>query len=410
MRILCVFSQYNYGVPARGEGYEYTNFLPALRQLGHQITFFESGVRACYQDFRQLNESLLRTVERVRPDVVFAVQTHFEIWLETWKIIRDSGIAATLNWATDDSWKYAQFSHLVAPAFTAFATTYPSIYERYRRDGHGNVFLSQWAANAAGFQPPQPGASCRYQISFVGTCYGERPKRIQSLRRRGIQVECFGHGWPNGPVAAAGIPRIIQDSAISLNLAGGASIWKMSGSKADRQIKGRTFEVPGSGGFLLTEWAEGLERYYQPGEEVAVFHDDREMADRIDYYLSHLAERDRIARAGYERTRRQHTYEARFTELLSFVDAQREQAPARARREPSGIDWEAFNRAAARHTLPPRLRMTKNALSSLCAGVWGSVRGPRAARRLVFELSWRLVGAKTYSSAGLPGRMFYKES
>jgi hypothetical protein len=28
----------------------------------------------------------------------------------------------------------------------------------------------------------------------------------------------------------------------------------------------------------------------------------------------------------------------------------------------------------------------------------------------VFELSWRLVGARTYSADGWPGRMFYKES
>lgn len=409
MRILCVFSQFNYGVPARGEGYEYTNFLPALRQLGHQVTLFESGVRACYQDFPQMNASLLRTVERVRPDVVLAVQTHFEIWLETWKIIRDSGIAATVNWATDDSWKYAQFSHLVAPAFTAFATTYPSIYERYRRDGHANVFLTQWAANSAAFQPPQPGVRCRYPVSFVGTSYGDRPKRIETLRRRGIQVECFGHGWPNGPVAASEIPRIIQNSVISLNLADAPSIWKMRG-QFDRQIKARTFEVPGSGGFLLTEWTEGLERYYQPGKEVAAFRGDRELADQTNYYLSHLTERDTIADAGYERTQREHTYEARFPELLNFVVAEREQALARTNKEHSGIDWAAFNRAAARHTLPPRLRMTKNALSWLCSRVWGPVRGPRAARRLVFELSWRIVGAKTYSSAGLPGRMFYKES
>lgn len=180
--------------------------------------------------------------------------------------------------------------------------------------------------------------------------------------------------------------------------------------QSDRQIKARTFEAPGSGGFLMTEWAEGLESYYQPGKEVVVFRDDRELADQTDYYLSHLAERDRIADAGYERTRREHTYEARFADLLRFVLARREQTSAGARGDPSGIDWAAFNRAAARHTLPPRLRMTKNALSSLCARVWGPVRGPRAARRLVFELSWRLVGAKTYSSAGLPGRMFYKES
>ena len=45
MRILCVFGRHNYGDPARGEGVEYTHFLPALRTLGHEVEFFESFSR-----------------------------------------------------------------------------------------------------------------------------------------------------------------------------------------------------------------------------------------------------------------------------------------------------------------------------------------------------------------------------
>jgi hypothetical protein len=33
-----------------------------------------------------------------------------------------------------------------------------------------------------------------------------------------------------------------------------------------------------------------------------------------------------------------------------------------------------------------------------------------AARRFVFELSWRFAGARTYSASGWAGRMFYRES
>jgi hypothetical protein len=29
---------------------------------------------------------------------------------------------------------------------------------------------------------------------------------------------------------------------------------------------------------------------------------------------------------------------------------------------------------------------------------------------MIFELSWRFAGARTYAAAGWPGRMFYKES
>jgi spore maturation protein CgeB len=105
MKILCVFGQHNYGDPTRGEGYEYTNFIPALHRLGHDVQFLESWNRTCYRNFRELNEALLHIVDESRPDVLLSVMFTYEIWTETWEILRDAGISATINWTTDDSWK-----------------------------------------------------------------------------------------------------------------------------------------------------------------------------------------------------------------------------------------------------------------------------------------------------------------
>ena len=38
-----------------------------------------------------------------------------------------------------------------------------------------------------------------------------------------------------------------------------------------KQIKGRNFEIPGCGGFLLTDYVPGLERYFQIGEEIVCY-------------------------------------------------------------------------------------------------------------------------------------------
>jgi len=411
MRVLCVFGQHNYGNPNRGEGYEYTNFIQTLRRLGHEVLFLESWDRGCYSDFRELNRALLHTVEQNHPDVVFAVLTHYEIWLETWEILRDAGIAAIVNWTTDDSWKYAQFSRLVAPAFHAFTTTYPAIYARYQRDGISHVLLTQWAANAASLQPPLPAAECEYPVSFVGTAHGKRRAWVDALHQRGIEVACFGHGWPNGPVAAAAIPQIIRNSVISLNFANSARVWDGVVPRQTNQIKARTFEVPGAGGFLLTEWADNLERYYMPGREIEVFHNQGELADKIRYYLAHPADRDAIAWAGYERTRAEHTYDQRLPEVLEFALCQRERYFECRGVSPTGrIDWDRFEQAAQRHRMDRKLALLRRVLVAACSVLWGPMRGPRAARRLVFELSWRLAGVHTYSAAGWPGRMFYSVS
>jgi spore maturation protein CgeB len=85
------------------------------------------------------------------------------------------------------------------------------------------------------------------------------------------------------------------------------------------QIKGRNFEIPGCGGFLLTGGADNLEEYYQDGREVVIFHDDDELIDKIRYYLAHDEERSAIAQAGYERTLREHTYVHRFREIFTTM-------------------------------------------------------------------------------------------
>ncbi|MDQ7839617.1 MAG: glycosyltransferase [bacterium] len=404
---MCVFGQHNYGDRARGEGYEYANFIPALRRLGHEVIFLDSWNRNHYRTFAELNRALLCAVDKYRPEVVFSVLTHYEIWLETWEILRGSGIAATVNWATDDSWKYSQFSRLVAPAFHAFTTTCPDAYSSYQRDGISHVLLTQWAANAAGLRPPLSAGECHFSVSFVGTAYGKRRTWVDALRRRGIDVACFGHGWPHGPVAAEDIPRIIHSSVISLNFANSGRPWQGILSPLASQIKARMFEVPGAGGFLLTEWANGMEQYYEGEREVAVFRDLEEMENKIRHYLAHPAQRDAIAWAGYERTRAVHTYDQRLVQVLGFALNQHQKYLAGQGAPTFQIDWDRFEEASHRHRVNRRLMLVRRALIAACSAAWGSAIGPRAARRLVFELSWRLTGARTYSSEGWPGRMFY---
>lgn len=409
MKILCVLSEHNYGNRARGESYEHYNFIPAFRNLGHEVLFLESWDRSYYRGFGELNRTLLRMVEDQRPDVVFTAQFAYEIWLETWELLRDAGIAATVNWTTDDSWKYRQFSRLLAPAFHAFTTTYPNIYKRYQGDGIPHVVLTQWAARGDTLQPPLPASACSYQVAFVGTAHGTRARLVSSLREHGVEVTCFGYGWPNGPVAAEAIPEIIRNSVVSLNFANSALSWRGLLPQKVNQIKARTFEVPGAGGFLLTEWAEGLERFYRPGLEVAVFRTPDEMINQVLHYLRNPSERDAVAQSGYARTLAEHTYEHRLSKVLDFTLSQRDLYSKRCSHKPSGtIDWERFAQIEARHRMDTTLWAFKRMLTHFCSLGWSTTRGPRAARRVMYELNWRFAGRQVYSSAGWPGRMFYE--
>ena len=392
MKILCVFGKHQYGRPALGIGIEYAAFTSALRRLGHEAVHFESWDRSLYCDYAELNRNLLECAETENPDVLLAVQRDCEVWTETLDAIRERGIIA-ISWTTDDSWKYREVSRFIGHHYDLITTTYDYAVPQYHSDGIPHVLLTQWAANADWLQPPRPAGDCRYGISFVGAAYGTRREMVAALKGRGIAVECFGDGWPRGPVAAEEIPRIMHESRVSLNF---SDAFKQ---KARRQIKARTFEVAGAGGLLLTEYAPGLETFYKLGSEILSYKTIDELESQIRYLQADPARRDAIAWAGYQRTKAEHTYDLRLAQVLdAAIQVSRIKNDSVASREFSG----ALQRYRGTFTLRPLGKL----LAAVCSTVWGAERGQRAARRALFELSWRMLGKKTFSAEGLPGRLF----
>jgi spore maturation protein CgeB len=406
MKILCALSHYAYGNPTRGENYDYVNFLPAFRGLGHEVDFFDTGDRARYRDFADLNSALLARVMEFRPDVMFCVLMHYEIWFETLDLIRANSPVLVANWGTDDSWKFNQASRFFAKHVDLHVTTDIAAADSARVFGLSNVFLSQWAGSAENVAPPYLSRECRYDVSFVGSMYGERAEWLAALRASGIAVSCFGHGTENGVVAATEIPKIFRASRISLNFSGPGKTRLPLRAADRRQIKARTFEVPCAGGFLLTEAAPGLGRYFAIDREVATFETKQELIEKARYFLTNPEMRDRIALAGYQRTVAEHTYLNRFSLILAQLLSIRSERATKS----WTLSADALADAANCHRSRVLACWIRTPLVSMFKLIFGKERGARVARRLLFELSWRLAGATTYCAKGLPGRLFYAES
>jgi spore maturation protein CgeB len=410
VKVLCVLGKHAYGQASRGLGYEYVNFPPALRNLGFEVEVFDSLDRSSYSGFSDLNRDWLATALPYRPDMILFVLMHYEVWTETLDILKLELNATLIHWATDDSWKYRQFSRYLAPHFDVHATTSYGAVAALRRDGLRNVVQTQWAASASTLQEPLAAEQCRYPVTFIGSNYGNRAAWINALRARGVEVTCFGHGWPGGAVPAERIPEIIRSSVISLNFGDSGVVWNGWIPARSRQIKARVFEVPGSGGFLLTEPAEDLNRYFAIGQEIETFDSLDELVSKIKHYLDHASRRGEIAAAGHLRVRREHTYEERFKDLLNQAKALRRRAVQSHASGSRPDSPPALERIVRSHRTTPLLRLLRWVLLVPCIAIWGKRRGPRAARRILFELSWRLAGANTYSARGWPGRLFFRES
>lgn len=81
----------------------------------------------------------------------------------------------------------------------------------------------------------------------------------------------------------------------------------------------RCFDILGSGGFLLTNYQADFEDCYVAGEDYVYYESKQDLLDKIQYYLIHEEERSAIARNGFLRTKENHTYEHRISEILEIV-------------------------------------------------------------------------------------------
>jgi spore maturation protein CgeB len=147
---------------------------------------------------------------------------------------------------------------------------------------------------------------CQSSNSTPGYAFRRRVAKVLDRVPFGGQVKAWGK--------ALSRPTTTSEADLSET-----AVLDRPGGIYSEQIKGRNFEIPGCGGFLLTGSADNLEEYYQDGREVVIFHDDDELIDKIHYYLAHDEERSAIAQAGYERTLREHTYVHRFREIFTTM-------------------------------------------------------------------------------------------
>lgn len=127
----------------------------------------------------------------------------------------------------------------------------------------------------------------------------------------------------------------------------------------------RTFEAMSCGAMLLTRRVNnGQEVLFKEGEHYAAYQDDREMYQKIDYYLSHPAEREAIAAAGLAEVQKKHRIEQRVEEILEQVKQKPEPVAPIRRMSPVQVDREYAWLYEYWKVAEPGLRLIRNARRS----------------------------------------------
>ncbi|HEX4719331.1 MAG TPA: glycosyltransferase [Thermoleophilaceae bacterium] len=216
--------------------------------------------------------------------------------------------------------------------FDLMLSSFHHFVERFRAFGIDSEFfrlafydrvLDRLRAHGA---DPSAESARDHPVAFVGGVAPSTHGRGTSVLERAaaaLPLEIWGYG---GDELAAGsaIRARLRGQAWGLDmyevLARSEIVLNRHIDVAEGQANNmRLYEATGAGALLLTDAARGLDDLFGVGREVVTYDSAEDLIEKARHYMANDAERIAIARAGQERTLRDHTYRERMRELDAML-------------------------------------------------------------------------------------------
>jgi len=285
------------------------NFFEPLKDMGNKVIRYNYVEKLKFLGKKRMNREILQLARAKNPNYIFYITYRDEIFQKTLKKLSQEGFKV-VGWFSDDHWRFDRYSKSLAKNLFCSITTSKKAFIKYKKNNL-NVIKSQWASNPKYYHPVTTDE--KYSVSFVGQKYGPREKILEYLRNNDIKIDVFGRGWGTY-VPFEKIISVFSNSKININISASSLDPKI------KQIKGRIFEVPMCGGFLLTDYIDGLEEYFEIGKEIVCYEDEKDLINKIKHYLKNENERERIAKNGYRAALEKNTWDKRFLAIFKELN------------------------------------------------------------------------------------------
>lgn len=208
-------------------------------------------------------------------------------------------------------------------------TSFPHFLEKFSAMGIQSEYFN--LGFEEGILPKLKKTNEQYDVAFIGSFdskHGTTTELFEYASEK-VSIDFWGPG----------VNRLSEDSPIRKNHHGeiyGTMMYNVlynakiainrhidiAGNHANNM---RLYETTGVGTMLITDAKSNLATLFKPGVEVETYTSKEELVEKIEYYLKHDNEREKIAKAGHARTLADHTYKKRMAELVNILQKYTEQ-------------------------------------------------------------------------------------
>ncbi|MFA6365069.1 MAG: glycosyltransferase [Candidatus Paceibacterota bacterium] len=284
----------------------------------------------------KLNRDLLAYAKKVNPDLIF-VYHGSHIFSSTIRKLKESGFVL-FAYNNDDPFaayypKY-YWRHYLRPTkyfdhILVFRQKNVEDYKQKLGYTKASILMPDYIESRNFPIEKLPTDKYVCDVVFVGHYENDgRDDYIKELINSGIRFKLYGPNWENSPnfqyykeKLGEIRPLLLNEYNLALNSAKIALVF-LSHLNNDTYTR-RCFEIPAMKVFMLSVYTDDLNHFFEEGKEAAYFRNKEDMMSKIRYYLSHNEERARIARAGYERLKRDgHETKDRARQIIELFNNQ----------------------------------------------------------------------------------------
>lgn len=267
---------------------------------------------------RLMNAAFVQTVAEKRPDLVFFLKGE-TISAAALREVKERFKPLLVQWYPDGPFNVAvknatRESIASIPLFDIYYIYAHSLVQPLRDAGGRRVEYLPFCYDPEMLKRPEsvdPDDVRRFatDVVFAGTWEPDREKWLSAVADEHLAI--WGNMWervPEGtPVRARWKGNAVYGEEISKLFAVSKIHLNFLREQNRDSNNVRTFEIPGFGGFLLTQRSrEQAEELFVEGSEIACFETEAELREKIAYYLEHDRERLEIAERGHARAVREH--------------------------------------------------------------------------------------------------------
>lgn len=322
-----------------------------------------------YDCIEEANNDLLLHISVNKYDLFMTPHNHETLYIDTLKLIKKSGMPTLL--ICFDNLLIPFYHEKIAPYFDLVWLTSNETSEIFKKWGVNCIFLP-YAANCLYFKPNINEELLK--VDFIGTPYGSRTKRINSMIENGIPVDLYADSIKitSNSLNFDLIKNVIEYSRFSIGrrviLAnifskirnkneldiGNANLnifprvdtfynmyklfskYALSLSTTDARNTGilkipvqvvnlRSFEIPMAGGLQICSYSQELSQYFEEDKEIIFYRNKDEMIEKTKFYLNEKNSilRMKMKTAARKKAENEHTWFHRFKYVFEYFHLDR---------------------------------------------------------------------------------------